>query len=250
MKISSDVNAVFAYADRKHIYHKGILAHIAKKQRDTFILLSKLKSNFIYTYKDYLTTSCIIIEKAVRDERKNRLKSPSKTYRPSILVITRSINVLIEKHLLDESSKFMNFNTSAVREFINMLLTDYSIPKLYEDDESLASFREKYVLDAEKQAEDIINRYVKRFNGFECVNIDDYESYEDWLTKIKKSKQNLFKEKKDFEDMTIGAEFLAYNDEVARLGFFTCDKNCHDSIVAMAKEQGLVIGSTHLISKL
>ena len=249
MNISSDVNVVFAYADSKHIFHRGVLAHIAKKQRDTFIIISKLKSHFIYTYKDYLVTACIIIEKAIRDERHHRSKSPSKTYKPNVFTISASINALINDYLEVESAKFMNFNISGARDFINLLLTDYSIPKLYEDDEALANFREKYNLDAEKQAEDVINRFVKLFNGFECMNIEDYTNYELWLEKIKKSKQKVFENKRDTEDMRIAAEFLVYNEEKGKLGFFTCDKNCHFSILAMAKEYNLKLGKMHLVRK-
>ncbi|NQU78619.1 hypothetical protein HQ545_02520 [Candidatus Woesearchaeota archaeon] len=249
MKISSDVNCIFAYADPQHIFHRPVISYIVKKQRDTFVLLSKLKSNFMYTYKDYLATSCIIIEKAIRDERTIRDASPSKTYKPSILSISANINSKIEKYLLEESEKCLNFNMSGTRKFINIILTEFSIPKLYEDNEVLAKFREKYVVEAEKQAEEVVNRFIKRFNNFECVNIEDYSMYDKWTTRIKKSKHNVFQNKQDVEDISIASEFLAFNSEKSKLAFFTSDVNCHKSILKIAKEYSLKTGHLHLITK-
>lgn len=248
MKISSDVNTIFAYGDNLHPFHNKVCLYMAKKIRDNYVLLAKVKAHFIYTCKDYLTTCCNIIDQAIRDYRNKRSKSPSTTYKPSPLAISANIDSLIDKHIGIEQSKTMNFNVKAVRTFIAWLLSEYSIPELYANDESFANFREKYVEEAEERALEVLNKFLKFFHQFESMNIEQYNNYEEWLSKIKKSEKNIFKNKQDYEDVMLAAEFLSYNQEFGLLGFFSSDKNCCDSIRIVSKEFMQRIGFVHCIN--
>lgn len=247
MKLSSDVNTIFAYGDDTHKFHRAVYLYMISKKRTHYILLSKIKSSFIYTYKKYLSTSCVIIEKAIRDERHDRIGALSTTYKPSPLVISTSVRKLIDDHIKVESERNFNFNENTIRKFVSSMLLSYSIPELYENDNSLGEFREKYLLDAEKRAEEVLNKFLHFFSDFDCMNIESYANYMNWVNKIKKSKFDVFHNKQDYEDIIICAEFLCYNDEIGKLSFFTCDRECYRSVGVVAKEYEQRIGFVNLI---
>lgn len=249
MKFTSDVNIIFAYADNNHKFQKKVISYIARRQKDKFILLSKLKNNFIHTYSGYLVTCCIIIENAVRKEIKKRSQSPSKTYKPSTFTITRSVQSLIDDYLEKESAKFMSFNKQGVRTYINRLLTDYSISRLYFEENALAEFREKYSVESEERALEVLNRFLRFFRKFESMNIEEYSiAYEKWLNEIKNSDKNIFDNKKDHEDIILASELLAYNQEKSKLDFVSCDKEMCRSLKVVSKEFDFTLGKIDLIS--
>lgn len=247
MKIASDVNIIFAYSDENHIYHKKTIFYLARIKRFHHILLAKVKAHFIYTYTNYLTTGCVIIDHAVREHRKERANSPSTTYKPSPLAISANIDKLIQDYINLEASKKGNFNSKGVRNFINLLLTDYSIPELYESNDKLGEFREKYLIQAEQRALETLNKFLSFFQNFDLVNIEKYNNFEIWINNIKNSKKDI-KIKHDLEDILVVAEYLSFNEEIEKLGFFTCDKECYNSIKLIAKEHNLTIGRVDLIS--
>lgn len=247
MDISSDVNTIFAYCDSLHKYHKSVLSFMMRQKRSTYILLDKVKSHFIYTYKDYLSTCCIIIEQAIRDQRLERSKSPSKTYKPSAFAISSHVRSLVDKKLV-ELCENKNFDFIATKQFVDLILSEYSIPDLYENEKVLGEFRERYLVGSEKIATTIVNKFLRFFYKFEEINLNQYTHYNNWLDKIKDSKNNVFKNKQDYEDMTLAAEFLCYNQEIGILYFFGCDSNCCRSIEVVAKEYDLKIGKITLIN--
>ncbi|MCK4670254.1 MAG: hypothetical protein KAT43_03545 [Nanoarchaeota archaeon] len=247
MTISSDVNVIFAYNDTTHKFNKKVYFYMAKQKRNSYLLLAQVKATFIYKYTDYLETACNIIDKAIRDEKEKRSKSPSQKYRPNSLVISENINKAIDDLIIQENARFMNYNAKAVKDFVNLLLSEYSIPKLYEDDDAFGEFREKYTTNSEQIAEDVLNKFLKFFQKFGTKRIEEYDNYQKWFQNIKNSKENIFDNKQDYEDMKLSAEFLSYNEEVRTLNFFTCDKNCHNSIKKVAKEYRLRIGQIHLV---
>jgi hypothetical protein len=57
----------------------------------------------------------------------------------------------------------MNFSVKNAKNFINTLLSEYSIPTLFEDDKAFGEFREKYLFESEQRAEDVINKFLKFF---------------------------------------------------------------------------------------
>jgi hypothetical protein len=248
MKISSDVNTIFAYADGMHTFHNKVSLYMAKRIRDKYILLAKVKSTFIYTYKDYLTTSCTIIDRSIREYKKQRSMSPSKTYKPTHFSISTNVDHLIDEYIKEQESR-MEFNSKAVRAFVAKKLSEYSVPALMEDEKMLGEFREKYLQDAEERAVEILNKFVCFFRTpeFELMNIERYNTFDDWFYKIKESKEFVFNNKRDREDMNIAAEFLAYNLEFNLLDFFTCDREFSESIKKVAREYGQKIGMINLI---
>jgi len=248
MKISSDVNTIFAYGDKNHILHKNVCLHMIKNNKKNYVLLSKVKSHFIYTYKDYLTDCCIVLEKSIREEKERRSKSPSKTYQPSLFAISASVRKLIND-FIKEKAKNQNFNSNAAKNFISLLLTDYSIPELYKNKDSFAEFREKYLVQAEERALEILNKFLKFYRKFELMNIEQYVSFKDWFNKIKDSNKNVFKNKKDYEDMNIAAELLSFNQDISILDFFTCDKDFYYSLKNIVVEYSQKIGQVHLIRR-
>src|SRR3989339_240293 len=235
MKLSSDVNTIFAYGNSNDLFHNKVWLFMAKNKRNDYVLLARVKHVFIYTYKDYLTTCCAIIEIAIREEKTKRSKSPSETYKPSTLALSANIHQQIEK-FIKEKSEEITFNIGGVKNFINLLLTEYSIPELFENNGVFGEFREKYNVEAEKRAEEILNKFLHFFHSFYVMNIEQYDTYEEWIQKIKESKYKIFDNKKDYEDILLAAEILSCNQDIGTMGFFTCDKEIHRSIIVVAKE--------------
>ncbi len=250
MKTASDVNTIFAYNDSSHFFHRPVCLHMAKNIRGKYVLLDKVKANFIHTYRTYMTDCEIIIEKSVREYKQKLSSSPSKTYTPSLLAISKNVDSIIAGHLKKMSNN-MDFNIKAIRIFITLMLSDYSIPELVKNDTALGDFKEKYLLKAEERAKDSLNKFVKFFksNEFELMNIGQYETYDEWVKKIKNSKNNsIFKNKKDYEDITIAAELFAFNSEISKLAFFTTDSDFQYSTPKISKEYKQEIGNITLIS--
>jgi len=248
MKTSSDVNTIFAYGNRDDIFNKKVLLFRAKKMKYKYVLLSNVSASFVYTYKDRLSTGCIVIEKAIREEKKKRDSSPSKSYKPSLFSLSENVNNKISEYLV-ELQRDNNINVKSVRIFIDLLLSDYSIPRLYEEDEAFAEFKEKYIINAEKRAFEVINKFVRFFRRYDFMYIENYQKYDEWKIKIKSSKEQVFDKKRDKEDIEIATEFLSFNEEFGQLEFFTCDKECGESIKKIAKEYRRSVGHIEIIRK-
>lgn len=250
MKTASDVNTIFAYGDEFHELHKAVSLHMVRNVRGKYVLLNKVKSHFIYTYRDYLTTSCTLIDQAIREYKHKLSKAPSQTYKPSNLAISANIDALISKYLSDMSNQ-NNFNLRSVKKFISQMLAEYSVPELMENEKALGEFREKYLEGAEKRALEVLNKFIRFFKAwdFELMQIEQYSYYQNWIGKIKKSTKDVFCNKQDMEDIQVAAEFLSYNEEIALLSFFTCDVNCAQSIRMVAQEYRQKIGQVDLIRK-
>ena len=107
MKLSSDVNTIFAYGNSNDLFHNKVWLFMAKNKRNDYVLLARVKHVFIYTYKDYLTTCCAIIEIAIREEKTKRSKSPSETYKPSTLALSANIHQQIEKFCNSFAGSFL-----------------------------------------------------------------------------------------------------------------------------------------------
>lgn len=245
MRITSDVNCIFAYIDSLHKYHNKVSLFMAKNKRSGYVILAMVRATFIYTYKDYLTTACIIVEQAIRDEKTKRNRSSS-DYKPSPLAIAANVDKRIEDYI-KERIENANINGGAVKSFVNLMLTDYSIPILFQNDKALGEFREKYLINAEDNAAKELDRFLKFFNRFALMNIEEYENYNEWVEKIKSSNNDIFNHKKDVEDMRLVAELLCFTEKTGPILFFTCDKKCHDSIQIVAKEYKVKIGPLFLI---
>ena len=129
MELSSDVNTIFAYNDKIHPYNKNVISFMIKNKRSTYMLLDRVKSHFIYTYKNYLSECCIVIEQSIRDSKAERSRSPSKTYNPSLFAISTNIRGLIDKKLKELYDR-KNFDFSSTKRFVDLLLSEYSIPDL------------------------------------------------------------------------------------------------------------------------
>jgi hypothetical protein len=54
MKAASDVNIIYAYGDSTHKFHRIVCLYMAKHIKDNYLLLGKVKSNFIFTYSNTL----------------------------------------------------------------------------------------------------------------------------------------------------------------------------------------------------
>ena len=61
-------------------------------------------------------------------------------------------------------------------------------------------------MEAEKRAEEILNKFLHFFHSFYVMNIEQYDTYEEWIQKIKESKYKIFDNKKDYEDILLAAE--------------------------------------------
>ena len=99
-----------------------------------------------------------------------------------------------------------------------------------------------------QKAEEILNKFLHFFHSFYVMNIEQYDTYEEWIQKIKESKYKIFDNKKDYEDILLAAEILSCNQDIGTMGFFTCDKEIHRSIIVVAKEYQQKIGHVLLIN--
>jgi hypothetical protein len=249
MKTASDVNIIFAYDDSSHLFHKNVCFFMMQHIRDNYLLLVKVKAHFTHTYSGYLKDSAIIIDKSIREHRNERRNSPSQIYKPSHLAISANITKKIDDYV-NEKSRNSNFSAKTAKVFINQLLSEYSIPTLFEDDKAFGEFREKYMEGAEKKALDVLNRFLKFFNNkYESMNIEQYKTYDEWMIKIKKSPQNIFENKQDYEDIQVASEYFAYNKEFGKANFFTTDLIMGDSLKKAAREFKLEIGLVHVIKQ-
>ncbi|MBD3259400.1 hypothetical protein GF371_02090 [Candidatus Woesearchaeota archaeon] len=244
MPISSDVNVIFAYVDETDIFHMPVVIFITPyKRKDVYFLLDEVKSSFIYTYSQYLKDACVFIEKSIIDYKSKRSKLLPK---PSPFAINAIIRENIKKKL-EGMSKKEHFRYDTVNRFTKKMLTEYSTTSLYEDSEKLSEFREKYLTKAEKEADIQISLFLNKFRNFEVVNFADVQSFEEWLGKLKKVELNVFKNKRDYEDMKIAAQYLGYNQEIRTLSFVTCDKEFHDSLDKVSKHFKQPIGKLFLL---
>ncbi|MBS3125212.1 hypothetical protein J4211_03085 [Candidatus Woesearchaeota archaeon] len=248
MDVSSDVNTVFAYTNPAHKFHTPVSLHMAKRKRHHYVLLAKVNSSFLYTYTNLLTDCGNIIVQAITGFREEREKANAKNPL-SAFSISAIVNSKIKELLEEYNDKYSNFNIKSTKEYIDLLLTKFSIPELYENDKALGEFREQYLMEADKRAFEALNKFVRFFQHYDLMKIEEYENYENWLKKIKDSSQDVFENKQDFEDMKIAAELLSYNEELGKLSFFTCDFNMHKSILTVAKENKQNVGDIEIIKK-
>ncbi len=239
MPISSDVNTIFAYIDKKHKFHIAVALFIVPyKRKDVYVLLDEVKSRFIYTYSAYLKEACLIIEKSIIDYKAKRSKLLPN---PTPFMVAKIIDSEIKKRM-KQVSEMEYFNYDATTRFVNKMLTEYSVLALYEEEEKLAEFREKYLVKSEEESSKEITRFLDRFKDFEVVNFNDITSFCDWLDKLKKVDLDVFKRKQDIDDMRIAAQFLGYNQEKGRLSFFTCDFEFYRSLGLVSKHFNQGIG--------
>lgn len=249
MAISSDVNTIFAYTNPNHKFHRAVCLYIAKKKRYPYFLLAKVSNSFVFTYKNLLADCGNIIIKEILEYREERNKSGAK-YKLNAYAISAIINKKINSALDKSNSQYLNFDYKTAKEFIDKLLSDFSIPEMFENDHSLGEFREKYVTESEKRAAEKLNEFLNFFQNFETIKIEQYDNYDVWLQNIKSSKNPVFKNKQDFEDMKIAAEFLSYNQDFGQLSFFSSDKDMIDSIIQIGKEYRQRVGDMNLIKVL
>lgn len=243
MHLGTDVNTIFAYEEISHKHYKKTIQFLVTHKRSIYVLLNNVKKSFLKTYSDYLKDSCDIITQAIVEFKEIRNANPSR--KPSHEVVAAEVNSRITKKL-EDLSQTTNANIQSTKNFIDKLLIDYSPPKLYEEDEALPEFREKYIVLAEKQATDIINRFLKNFAGFISINLFEYEDYDETLDKIKKIKNDVFANKQDYEDMKIAAEYFCVCKD-NKLEFFTFDKEFHRSLHKCSQLLNVNIGRVHLL---
>ncbi|MFC1774725.1 hypothetical protein ACFLZN_00225 [Nanoarchaeota archaeon] len=248
MKISSDVNTIFGYSDLTHKLSKAVRMHMAKTTTFHYVLLCEVKKSFVFTYSDYLKSAGETIDLAVRKYIAERKKAVSKSYKPSNAAISSNVRSKIKDHITSQKKQFLRYNVRAVNDFVNKMLTDFSIPELVEDSEKFAAFREKYVEGAEKLTKEVLNKFLRFYREVSIKKTGDYSKLASWLEKIKNGPNELFDNKKDFEDMKIAAEFFAYNDELGLLGFFSGDNEFCKSINKFAENSKIRIGNIEFIS--
>ena len=244
MPISSDVNVIFAFVNELDSFHIPVFLFLAPyKRKDVYVLLDNVKVSFIRTYSDYLKESCVLIEKSIIDLKNDRANIKRKL---SPFAINTIINQKIKDKLKELSNKD-NSNIDAIKRFINKMLSEYSIISLFEDNNKLAEFREKYLIESEKKSVVEITRFLTKFKKFEIVNQYDLKNNKKWLHRIKTIKLEIFNNKNDFEDIKIASEFLAYNEEKGRLSFTTCDREFYRSLGILTNNEDIKIGKLNLI---
>ena len=248
MVLASDCNTIFAYSDSSDKHHNSVAVFFKQRSRVNYLVLFNVKTSFIYTYSDVFKECGLIVEKVILEQKEHRKRSPSKSYKPSHFVITLQAEKQIEQEL-ESISKKRRFNRSLARRFISKLLSKYSIPSLYEDDEIFANFREEYLKKSEEQATEVLNKFLRLFRSFDTITMEEYEQYHEWLNRIKQCKLNVFRNLQDYEDMKIGAEYLSYNEEFGTLDFATCDKDCHKSIHKLSRKYQQRIGKLHYLNR-
>ncbi len=244
MSISSDVNVIFAFVNELDSFHIPVFLFLAPyKRKDIYVLLDNVKVSFIYTYSNYLKDACVLIEKSIIDLKNDRVNIKRKL---SPFAINAIVNQKIKEKLKELSNKD-NSNIDAIKRFINRMLSEYSIISLFENNDKLAEFREKYLIESEKESDVEITRFLSKFKKFEIVNQYDLKKNKEWLNRIKASELDIFENKNDYEDMKIASEFLAYNDEKGRLSFMTCDREFYRSLGILTNNENLKIGKLKLI---
>ncbi len=155
----------------------------------------------------------------------------------------------IEKRF-DELRKEPRFNEAATRQYIDSLLSKYSIPELYNDEDSLALFRDEYIQDAEDTALLVLNEFLDFFSDYRLMQTTDYkEPVEDIKKSIMQSTLIIFNKLSAQEDIALASELIVYNKEYGKIRFFTCDKTCAQSIRKFCTKHKILIGPIDLIKK-
>jgi len=166
-----------------------------------------------------------------------------------IFSVTEFVHNEIEKQF-DELRKDPRFNEAATRQYIDLLLSTYSIPQLYTDKDSLASFREEYIQDAEDTSLLVLNEFLNFFSDYTVMRTTDYkEPVEEIKKSITQSKLAIFNKLSAQEDINLASELIAYNKEYGKIRFFTCDKKCAESIRTFCKQHKISIGPVDTIAK-
>ncbi len=210
--ISNDVNVIFAFLDIKHKFHIQSSLFVVKNQRRKLVVLANVMKSFLKTYKNYIVQVGAIIEHQVVFCKEERKKSPIKN--PSTTHIAILVNAGINNELKTLSS-MPNYSFDALLRFKDLLLTDFSIPQLYFEENAIGEFREKFIDRSEKFSLDSINEFVTKFNQKRIMKQNDYKNYENFLSDLKSMK--------DYEDRRICAELFCFGEEKKAIQFLTFD---------------------------
>lgn len=245
MPVSSDVNVIFAYIDETDLFHIKVAIFIKPyKRKAPYILLDRVKGTFINRYSRYLKDACIFIEKAIMDYKAEKANSKRK---PSPFLIKIVVEEYIKRQIEKEAIKKLNYNKNAIKRFVKKLSIEFSYITLYNEVDKLAEFRERYLVNAENEADYKITAFLKNFKNFHVLNEGEIKSIDEWLNKLKKIELDVFESKTDFEDMKIAVEFFGFNEEHEKLSFVTCDKEMARSLKVLIEYFKLNAGKIHLI---
>lgn len=211
--ISNDVNVIFAYLDLTHINHKDSFLYVRKNKRREHINLFTVNNTFLSTYSDYIKDVGTIIEREIVLFKKQRdcdlrLKAPTST--ALVKIIEFNIKKQLKK-LADETTYFFE----GLNSFKDLLLSNFSIPELYFENDKIGDFREMFILKAREVAINNLNIFLNNFSKSNLMKLSYYNSYDDFFEKLD--------DLKDFEDRKICAELYCYGMEKGVINFLTFD---------------------------
>ncbi len=223
--ISEDVNVIFAYLDAQHKFHRKTMMFVKTNKRRKNIFLANVLKNFLVTYQGYITDVATIIEFSVNRIREEREKSPIKNPSPSY--ITRLIEAEIEQGL-KELSQSVNYAYEALKKFKELLLTEFSLPELFFEEDTIAEFRERFITKADDLSLGAFNTFFTEFPNKKLMKQHEYKKYNEKL--------KLLKNMKDYEDRRICAELFCFGEERGAITFLTFDKAFNNFIKTHGKD--------------
>lgn len=209
--ISNDVNVIFAFLDVKHIFHQRSKVYILTNRRRKYILLAQVMKSFLITYQDYVKEvgDVIFFEIMGFKQRKTTVKKFSND--SLISIIEPSIN----KQLDVLSQKYPSYSYDSLNDFKKMLLTEFSIPELIHEEESLDEFKEKFIEQSLKFSEESLNEFLNVFTISKMMKMEEYSEYNEMLKKVKLN---------DYEDRKICTELFCFGTQKGKIRFLTFDK--------------------------
>jgi len=237
---SSDVNTLFAFVDVRHKFNKVVNNYFGLIKKQKYILLRHVKSVFIFTYRDNLSKIGEIIISSVvnvKNELSKRIirKNPSDTVKNAIL--KSKMDKLFEEWGKLDKEDFQYFK--------NMLLKDFPLIELLNNEDKLKDFDSSYTQKANEIVNNKIEEFIKFFEVLEDSPNLNQVKVKGWYKKIKDMKLNnfhIYTEHKD-EDIRLSSEFITYcEDRHIPLNFGSIDENLVDSLKFVTKEENIKCG--------
>jgi len=233
---SSDVNTIFAYTDIRHKFYRNAVNYFDKTKQDKYILLKHVYTTFFFTYSENLKRIGDMIIKSINKVKINlserRLKSP-----PSEVLK----NIMLKKELDHSivSQKEQEFNPTDYDYYKNILLKDYPLIELLNNEKMLEEFDSFYVKAADEITRNKLKEFISSFKNIEKLPKLDRNKVmgiRNELKEIKSEHHDIFSSPDD-EDIRLSAELLTFCSlRRTKLNFATSDQNLVKSLNFVKKK--------------
>lgn len=246
---SSDVSTVFAFIDVRHKFYDVVIEHFNTIKNAKYVLLNHVKTTFIFTYNDNLKKIGEIILSTIASVKEILEKRRRKDEASDII---KNTYLKSEMEKLIKQQKDKELNPADYNYFKNILLKDYPLIELLNDEEKLEEFDSIYILKAEEIVNDKLQEFISFFNNIDKnlkLNPVKIKEWKIKLEKIKRDNLTVFSDYDD-EDIKLSSEYFTYcEDRRMPLNFSSTDENLINSLKYVVEERKFKTGKLLFLLK-